>query len=125
MGGGRKIFSRLRRKRVHFFGQLVDAALGLDQGLGERLAAAALADEVDEVGEPALLGGELGLLQLQRVGQVGAQLGDLLFDAPEDVGDVLRIGDLLLDRSEDDLLARVRRTSVLLSQAPFVAARQP
>jgi len=66
-----------------------------------RTAAAALADEVDEVGQPALLGGELSLLQLERVGEVGAELGDLFFDALEHVGDVLRVGDPLLDRSED------------------------
>jgi hypothetical protein len=58
---------------------LVDAAPGLDRRLGERLATPALSDEVDEVGQPALLGRELGLFQLQRVGQVGPQLGDLLF----------------------------------------------
>ncbi|MBV9167246.1 MAG: hypothetical protein JO342_13965 [Solirubrobacterales bacterium] len=42
--------------------ELIDPALGLDQSLRERLAAAALADEVDKIGEPALLGGELGLV---------------------------------------------------------------
>lgn len=73
----------------------------LDQGLGQRLAAAALADEVHEVGQPALLGGELCLLELRRVRKVRPELGDLLLDAVEDVGDVLGVGDLLLDRSEE------------------------
>jgi hypothetical protein len=34
------------------------------------MAATALADEVDRVSEPALLGGQLGLLEFQHVGQV-------------------------------------------------------
>jgi hypothetical protein len=91
-----------RRLRV---GELVDATLGLDEGLCERLAVAAFADEFDEVGEPALLGGQLGFLQLERVREVGAQLRDLFLNAAEDVSDVLGIGDLLLDGAEDDLLS--------------------
>jgi hypothetical protein len=78
-------------KSVHVLCELIDSALGLDEGLGERLAATAFADEVDEVREPALLSGELGLLQLQRVREAGAELGDLLSDALEDVSDVLRV----------------------------------
>jgi len=74
-----------------FFAKRVDPALGLDQGLGESLTAASFADEVDEVGEPALLGGELGLLELKRVGEVRAELGDLFLDALEHVGDVLGV----------------------------------
>jgi hypothetical protein len=70
---------------------LVEAGLGLDQGFGERLVAASLADEVDEVGEPALLGCQLGLLQFARVGEVGTQLGDLLLDAAWYAGDVLGV----------------------------------
>jgi len=47
-----------------------------------------------------------GLFQLQRVGQVGAQLGDLLFHTLEHVGDVRGVGDLLLDATEDHLLGK-------------------
>ena len=68
-------------ERFDFFAERVDSSLRLDQGLGERLAAAAFADEVDEIGEPALFSRELGLFQLQSAGQVGAQLRDLFFDA--------------------------------------------
>jgi hypothetical protein len=103
MGGGLKIFSRLRRsaptlRRAGRRGAL--SRPGPWRAPGYR----APPDEVDEVGEPALLGGELSLLQLERVGEMGAQFGDLFLDAAERVGDVLRIGDLLLDRAENDLL---------------------
>lgn len=54
-------------------------ALCFDESVGERLAAAALADEVDEV--RVLLGREFGFLQLQRVWQVGSLVCDLFLDA--------------------------------------------
>jgi hypothetical protein len=100
---------------AYLIGQVLNASLSLNQGLAERLAAAAITDEVDEVGEAALLGEQLRLLQLQRVGQVGAVFGDRLLDPTQDVGDVLRVSQLILDCLEDDLLGRVRPTSVLLS----------
>jgi hypothetical protein len=59
---------------VDFFAQRVDAAFGFGERLRQRLAAATFADEVDEVGKTTLLGGELGLLELQRVRQIGAEL---------------------------------------------------
>lgn len=61
-------------QRIDLVAEGLDAPRGLDQRFGEGLAAAALADEVDEVREPALLGGELCLLQLQRVGEFGSKL---------------------------------------------------
>lgn len=85
----------------------------------------ALADEVDEVGEPPLFGRQLRLLKLERVWEVRAKLGDFLLYAAEDVRDVLRIGQLVLTASRMTFSASVRRTSVLLSHAPLVAARQP
>ncbi|HTP18680.1 MAG TPA: hypothetical protein VMJ65_03695 [Solirubrobacteraceae bacterium] len=119
-------------ERVHFVGQVVDPVLGLDQGLGERLAPATLADEVDDVGQPALLGGELGLLELQRVGQVGPQLGDLVFNSVQHVGDVLGISYLLLNGSDDDGLSESPTDERLVvagalcgGQAAVVAAPLP
>ena len=57
-------------KRGYFLAERLDSTLRHFKRLRERLAAAALADEVDEVREAALLGSELGLLQLQCVREV-------------------------------------------------------
>jgi hypothetical protein len=76
----RKTFSRLRRRPSTSAASGFDSALGLDQRFGERVAAAALADEVEKVGHPPLLGQQLGLLQLQGFWQVGATVRDLLLD---------------------------------------------
>ncbi len=80
---------------IDLFGQYVDSSFGFHQGFRKRMAAPAFGDEIDEVREPALLSGELGLLQLQRVRKVGAELGDLFFDSLEPTGDVLGISYLL------------------------------
>jgi hypothetical protein len=48
-GGARKALSRLRRSPSEFLGQGLDAALGLDERLGQGAASLPLADEVDEV----------------------------------------------------------------------------
>jgi hypothetical protein len=77
---------------------------GFDPRLCERLAAASFADEVDEIRHPPLLGRELSLLQLERVRQVGPELGDFLLDALKDVRDLLGVRDSLLDGLENDLL---------------------
>jgi len=41
---------------LEFFFQSVDFPFGVEEGLGEGATAAPLADEIDEVREPALLG---------------------------------------------------------------------
>ncbi|HTP27146.1 MAG TPA: hypothetical protein VMK12_16010 [Anaeromyxobacteraceae bacterium] len=95
IGGVRKILSRLfvpaAAQPVDLCRQGLDPPLGFDQRLRERLAAAAFADEVDEVRHPALLGRQLSFLQLQIVGQVGPQLCDFLLDALKGVRDLLGI----------------------------------
>ncbi len=78
-------------KGVDLVGERIDPPFGLDESLRERLAPASLSNEVDEVSEPALLGAQLGFLELQRVGEVGSEPCDLVLDALEDVGDVLGI----------------------------------
>ncbi len=60
-------------ERVDLVGQALHSPFGLDQGLAECLTAAAFANEVDKVGQPALLGREL--FQLERVGQIGVPSG--------------------------------------------------
>jgi hypothetical protein len=50
-----------------------------------------LADEVDEIRQPPLLGVELGFFQLQRAWEIGAELGDLLFDPLKDIVDLLGV----------------------------------
>ena len=79
---------------VNLVAECLDAPLGFDQGLRERLAAAALADEVEEVREPALLRRELRLLQASAC--QGGQSGSLAISSStrlQDVRDVLGVGD--------------------------------
>ena len=45
---------------------------------------------LDEVGEAALLGGQLGLLEADSLRNVGVEPPDLLLDLREHVADVLR-----------------------------------
>ncbi|MDQ2760673.1 MAG: hypothetical protein M3Y17_09675 [Actinomycetota bacterium] len=53
-------------KGVDLVREHIYAPLGLDESLRERLAAASLTDEVDEVGQSSLLRGQLRFLELQR-----------------------------------------------------------
>jgi hypothetical protein len=56
-------------ERVDLVAERLDAPLGFDQGLSKRLAPAALADEVDEVRQPALLGREFASLSFRVSGR--------------------------------------------------------
>ena len=71
---------------------------------GEGLAAAPLGDELHEVRHPPLFSLQFGLLEADRCRDLRAHLADFLLNSLEDVRDVLRGGELFLDRAEDNLL---------------------
>lgn len=66
---------------LEFLFQGVDRSLCLDERLGECATAPTLADEVDEVREPTLLGVQLSLLEPQYFWDVRIELPDLLLAA--------------------------------------------
>jgi hypothetical protein len=112
-------------QRFDLVGEGVYAPLRLHQCLRERLAATSVADEVDEVGQPSPLGGQLGFLSFRVSGRSARSLA---------ISSSTRLSTYAMcsgseicswTASRMTFSTSERLTSVLLSHAPFVAARQP
>ena len=78
--------------------------LGLRQPVANYRAVAPLRDEIDEVAEPATLIAQLSLLAPDRVGNIRKELGDLPFQALENVANRAGVSKMLLNGLDDDLL---------------------